>query len=107
MLFACDHDSEIFEEFFIEIARVGWGVFIDPFILACGIHGPQSFEDGLASFFADVIFGHKEVGLEIIWSDDGIIIDRDVDTSKDEVFGQFGIDSIGRGDEDSEGEQPK
>lgn len=60
----------------------------------------------MASFIAKVIFGYQEVSLEVFFSDGCVIVDGDVDSGKDEVFGEFGIDAIGRGDEHSEAKQP-
>jgi hypothetical protein len=104
-LFAGDHNGEFFKELFVELIRILGGVFINPLIFASGVHGFQSFEYGLASFFAKVVIGDKEVGLEVFFSDKGVIVDGYIDTGEDEVFGKFGIDSIGRSYEDSKGKQ--
>ncbi len=104
-LFAGDHYGEFSKEYFVELIRILGGVFIDPLIFTTRIHGLQSFEYSLASFFAKVVRSDEKVGLEVFFSDQGVIVDGYIDTGKDEVFGKFGIDSIRRSYEDSEGKQ--
>ena len=60
----------------------------------------------MTSLFANIVFGYQEVCLEVFFSDDGFIVDGDVDSCEDEVFSELCIDAIGRSDKHSEGEQP-
>ena len=47
----------------------------------------QSFKHSLPSRPADVVGCNEKVGLEVIVGDNSIVVEGDVDSGQDEVFG--------------------
>lgn len=104
---AGDHDRKLFEKLLVEFLGIRRWILIDPFVLTSGIHPLQSLKHCFTSFLADLILRNEKIGLKVFRNDEGIVINRDVDSCEDKVFRKFCIDSVGRGDEYSKGEEPE
>lgn len=74
---------------------------LEDFVVARWVHLAQFFKDCTGSVATDVALPYEEVWLEVILADYSWVIEGDVDTSKDQIFGKLCIGSIGGRDEHS------
>jgi hypothetical protein len=102
---ACHHNCESFEEILVEGCWICAWVRIDPFTFSGWVHPFQSFEYNFSPFSAYFVLGNQKVRLKVFFSDSCIIVNRNVNSCKDEVFSQLCIDTICWGNENSEGKQ--
>lgn len=102
---ACYHYCKSFEEILVESCWVCAWVRVNPFAFSGWVHTFQSFEHNFSPFSADFVLSNQKICLKVLLSGNCIIVNRYVDSCEDEVFGQFCINAICWGNENSEREE--
>jgi len=62
-------------------------IAVEYFIFACWIHLLQFLKDCLWAITAYVLFRHEKITLEVVLGDHCIVVDRNIYSCEDEVFG--------------------
>ncbi len=104
---AGSYDGEALEILVRVFLQIVDEVFVKDLIFACRVHFFQFLEDCLGSESSDVRLSYQEIGLEVVFGDNGVVVEGDVDSCQDEVFSELCIGSVGGSDQYSGAEQPK
>ena len=51
------------------------------------VHLLQSIKDSLGPQPTNITLSYQKVRLEVVFGDDGVVVEGDVDTGEDEIFG--------------------
>lgn len=98
---ACCNYGVALEALVRMVLKVVNKILMENLIFASWIHLLQFLEDSFRSFPTNVRLSYEEIGLEIILSYYGIVVEGYINSCEDEIFGKLSIRSVGGSDENS------